>query len=154
MEYERLSEGLIVNVLSELELEGDEDIWMQLLKLSEDNWIALEQDVLEVLVVTEVLSIASEKVTEILSVIEIQLWLLDGEIEETVGAVNDELSLSYQDRTNEVAGNTVDEEITGWSAAYTMGSMTFKAHRNQGDGMDNTVSQESEHTEIGVTFAF
>ena len=69
-------------------------------------------------------------------------------------AVNDELSLSYQDRTNEVAGNTVDEEITGWSAAYTMGSMTFKAHRNQGDGMDNTVSQESEHTEVGVTFAF
>jgi len=69
-------------------------------------------------------------------------------------AVNDELSLSYQDRTNEVAGNTVDEEISGWSAAYTMGSMTFKAHRNQGDGMDNTVSMESEHTEIGVTFAF
>ena len=35
-----------------------------------------------------------------------------------------------------------------------MGSMTFKAHRNQGDGMDNTVSMESEHTEVGVTFAF
>jgi len=69
-------------------------------------------------------------------------------------AINDELSVSYQDRTNDVAGNTVDEEIDGWSAAYTMGSMTFKAHRNKGKGMDNTVSMESEHTEVGVTFAF
>ena len=39
------------------------------------------------LVVTEVVSIASEKVTEMLSVIETPLWLSVGEIEETVGAV-------------------------------------------------------------------
>ena len=39
------------------------------------------------LVVTEVLSIASEKVTEMLSVIETPLWLSVGEIDETVGAV-------------------------------------------------------------------
>ena len=38
-------------------------------------------------VVTEVLSIASEKVTEMLSLIETPLWLSLGEIEETVGAV-------------------------------------------------------------------
>ena len=37
--------------------------------------------------VTEVVSIASEKVTEIFSLIDTQLWLFDGEIEETVGAV-------------------------------------------------------------------
>jgi len=40
-----------------------------------------------VLVVTEVVSIASEKVTEMLSLIEIPLWLSVGEIDETVGAV-------------------------------------------------------------------
>jgi len=40
-----------------------------------------------VLVVTEVVSIASEKVTEILSLIETPLWLSVGEIDETVGAV-------------------------------------------------------------------
>jgi len=40
-----------------------------------------------VLVVTEVLSIASEKVTEMLSLIETPLWLSVGEIDETVGAV-------------------------------------------------------------------
>jgi hypothetical protein len=39
------------------------------------------------LVVSEVVSIASEKVTEILVLIETSLWLLVGEIVETVGAV-------------------------------------------------------------------
>ena len=46
-----------------------------------------EQVVFEVFVVTEVLSIASEKVTEMLSLLETPLWLSVGEIEETVGAV-------------------------------------------------------------------
>ena len=87
MEYERLSDGSIVNVLSELELDGDDDICTQVLKLSEDNSSDPEQVVFEVLVVTEVLSIASEKVTEMLSVIETPLWLSVGEIDETVGAV-------------------------------------------------------------------
>ena len=36
---------------------------------------------------TEVVSIASEKVTEMLSLIETPLWLSVGEIDETVGAV-------------------------------------------------------------------
>ena len=39
------------------------------------------------LVVTEVVSIASEKVTEMLSIFETHLWLSSGEINETVGAV-------------------------------------------------------------------
>ena len=39
------------------------------------------------LVVTEVVSIASEKVTEILSLIETPLWFSVGEIDETVGTV-------------------------------------------------------------------
>jgi hypothetical protein len=47
--------------LSEFELEGDEDIFIQVLKLSEDNINDPKQLVLSVLVVTEVLSIASEK---------------------------------------------------------------------------------------------
>ena len=38
-------------------------------------------------VVTEVVSIASEKVTKMLSLIETPLWLSVGEIDETVGAV-------------------------------------------------------------------
>ena len=78
-----------MKVLSELELVGDEDIWTQLLKLLEDIWNEPEQDVFDameplsrsitVLVVTEVLSIVSEKVTEMLSVvIKTPLWLSVG----------------------------------------------------------------------------
>jgi len=69
-------------------------------------------------------------------------------------AVNDEMSISYQSRTNDRAGTSIDEEIDGFSASYTMGSMTFKLHSNEGTGMDNTATKTSEHTEIGVTFAF
>jgi hypothetical protein len=43
--------------------------------------------VLDELVVTEELSIDSEKVTEMLSVMETPLWLLVGEIDETAGAI-------------------------------------------------------------------
>ena len=87
----RLSDGSRVNVLFELEMDGDEVITTQLLKLSEDNANEPEQDVFEVLVVTEVVSIASENVTEMLSLFETPLWLSVGEIDSTVGAVVSEV---------------------------------------------------------------
>jgi outer membrane protein OmpU len=69
-------------------------------------------------------------------------------------AVNDEMSINYVNHTNEDELTTVDEEVTGWGASYTSGSMTFKAHRNKGTNIANAASKSSEHTEIGVTFAF
>ena len=69
-------------------------------------------------------------------------------------AVNDEMSISYHDHVNDDSTLTTDEEVTGWSASYTVGSMTFKAHRNDGDNLGNAANKESEHTEVGVTFAF
>ena len=68
-------------------------------------------------------------------------------------AVNDELSISYQDHVNDDTTAT-DEEASGWAASYTVGSMTFKAHRNKGTNLGNATGNESEHTEVGVTFAF
>ena len=68
-------------------------------------------------------------------------------------AVNDEMSISYQNHKNEDTTAT-DEEASGWSASYTSGGITFKAHRNTADDVSNATSNESEHTEIGVTFAF
>ena len=59
-----MSEGSTVNVWFELETDGDEDIRTQELKLSEDTCNVPEQEVYEVLVVTEVVSMDSEKVTE------------------------------------------------------------------------------------------
>ena len=71
-------------------------------------------------------------------------------------ALNDEISISYQNHTSEssLSTETTDEEAEGWSASYTSGGMTFKIHRNTADNVGNATSKESEHTEIGVTFAF
>ena len=69
-------------------------------------------------------------------------------------AMNDEISISYQDHTNEDSTTSIDEEAKGISASYTSGGMTFKIHRNTADNVGNATSKESEHTEIGVTFAF
>jgi len=68
-------------------------------------------------------------------------------------AVNDEMSVSYQNHVND-NGTATDEEATGWSASYTSGGMTFKVHRNSADDVSNATANESEHTEVGITFAF
>jgi len=69
-------------------------------------------------------------------------------------ALNDEMSISYQDHQNDDSTTSVDEEAKGISASYTSGGITFKLHRNTADNVSNTSSSESEHTEVGVTFAF
>ena len=69
-------------------------------------------------------------------------------------AVNDEMSISYQNIENDDSVSAVDEEATGIAMSYTVGSMTFKAHRNKGTNLTNAAANESEHTELGVTFAF
>ena len=71
-------------------------------------------------------------------------------------ALNDEISVSYKNHTSEssLSTETTDEEAEGWAASYTSGGMTIKAHTNSADNVGNAASMESEHTEIGVTFAF
>ena len=69
----RLSDGSSVNVWLELEPAGSEDILTQVLKLSDDTLIVPAQFVSDVLVVTDVVSIASENVTMMLSVIDTEL---------------------------------------------------------------------------------
>ena len=69
-------------------------------------------------------------------------------------AVNDSLSISYGSQETEKAGSTNDQKITGMSVGYSMGSMSFKAHKNKGENIANESSNESEHTEFAVSFAF
>jgi len=71
-------------------------------------------------------------------------------------AINDEVSVSYQNHTSEssLSTETTDEEADGYSASYTTGGMTIKMHRNHADNVNNAANMESEHTEFGVTFAF
>jgi hypothetical protein len=52
------------------------------------------------------------------------------------------------------AVNPVDEEITGMSLGYSMGGMTLNAHHNKGENMGGSRLNESEHTEISLSFAF
>ena len=69
-------------------------------------------------------------------------------------AVNDNLSISYGQQDTEKDGSTVDQEVTGYSIGYSMGGITVKAHSNKGENLANTAANESEHTEIAVSFAF
>ena len=67
------------------EVEGEEDICLQLEKLPADSCTEPEQLVPDVLVV--MLSISSENVTEIEAEIEVKLSKSAGEVEDKVGAV-------------------------------------------------------------------
>ena len=66
---------------------GEEDICIQELKLFEETCRVPEHVGLEVLVVTVVVSMASEKVTAIVELTETEVSESAGEDEETVGAV-------------------------------------------------------------------
>ena len=70
-----------------LDLGSTSDILTQYWKLREETCIVPEQVVSDVLVVIEVVSIPSENVTVMLSLIETPLWLSAGEVKETVGGV-------------------------------------------------------------------
>ena len=86
MEYEKLSEVDEVKVLFEFETTGD-DIFTQLLKLSEETIREPEHEVADELVVTEDVSILSENVTDMLSKTGTSDALSVGEIVKTVGGV-------------------------------------------------------------------
>ena len=76
-----------MNVLLELDTEGDEFIWIHELKLSDETWNVPEQDVFDEFVVTNVVSIDSENTTDMEELTETEVSELVGEEDETVGAV-------------------------------------------------------------------
>ena len=87
VDTDKLSDDVTVNVLLLLETEGDEDIWIQVLKLSDETWKVPEQDVFDEFVVTDVASIDSENITEMVEVTETEVSLSEGDVDETVGVV-------------------------------------------------------------------
>ena len=76
-----------MNVLFELETDGDEFIWIHELKLSDETWNVPEQDVFDEFVVTNVVSIVSENTTDMVEVTETEVSLFEGDVDETVGGV-------------------------------------------------------------------
>ena len=69
-------------------------------------------------------------------------------------AVNENLSISYGEQDTDRDGATLTQEVKGFSVGYSMGGMTIKAHKNEGTNLRQSANNESEHTEIAVSFAF
>lgn len=67
--------------------------------------------------------------------------------------VNENLSVSYGEIDVEVEGQTYDHEMSGFGVAYSMGSMSLRAHRHTGDNMTAS-GTENQTTEIELNFAF
>jgi outer membrane protein OmpU len=70
-------------------------------------------------------------------------------------AVNEDLSVSWGMSTVEFeSAAKTDQEDSGFSASYTMGSMSITAAFNSSDNAGGTSGTDDEHKEIGLAFAF
>ena len=70
-------------------------------------------------------------------------------------AVNEDLSVSWGMSTVEFeAASKVDQEDSGFSVSYTMGSMTVAAAANNSDNVGGTSGTDDTHKEMSIAFAF
>jgi len=70
-------------------------------------------------------------------------------------AVNEDLSVSWGMSTVEFEdGSKSDQEDSGFSVSYTMGSMSLTAAANSSDNVGGANGTDDEHKEIGLAFAF
>ena len=70
-------------------------------------------------------------------------------------AVNEDLSVSLGMSTVEFeAASKVDQEDSGFSVSYTMGSMTIAAAANASDNVGGTNGTDDTHKEMSIAFAF
>jgi outer membrane protein OmpU len=70
-------------------------------------------------------------------------------------AVNEDLSVSFGMSTVEFEdASLTDQEDSGFSASYTMGSMSLTAAFNSQDNANGANGTDDEHKEIGLAFAF
>ena len=69
-------------------------------------------------------------------------------------AVNENLSVSAGRFEVDMGAGTVDEESTGFSASYTMGSSTIGFVANSTENVAGTAESDDSYREISVSFAF
>jgi outer membrane protein OmpU len=70
-------------------------------------------------------------------------------------AVNEDLSVSWGMSTVAFeASSKTDQEDSGFSVSYTMGSMSLTAAANSSDNVSGTSGTDDTHKEIGLAFAF
>ena len=70
-------------------------------------------------------------------------------------AVSEEMSVSVNTSTIDYENATLsDQEATGISVSYVMGSMTLKANHNSVDNIAGTSTDDRSGYALGLTFAF
>lgn len=69
-------------------------------------------------------------------------------------AVSDNMSVAYHQATVDSETDTDDQEATGISISYTMGSMTLAGAMNSVDNVGFDATDDREGYEFGLTFAF
>jgi len=70
-------------------------------------------------------------------------------------AVNEDLSVSWGMSTVEFEdGTKTDQEDSGFSVSYTMGSMTLSAAANSSDNVSGSSGTDDTHKELNLAFAF
>ena len=69
-------------------------------------------------------------------------------------AINDDLSVSIDRSVSDRDTQSVDEETTSYQVAYTMGSMSIKAHLTKADnvGYASTATDENKALKVGFSF--
>ena len=69
-------------------------------------------------------------------------------------AVNENLSISAGGLDTEIQGQTTDEENTGVSVSYTMGSITIAGALNSVDNIGGSANTNAEVSTLNIAFAF
>ena len=70
-------------------------------------------------------------------------------------AISEDMSVSYgQSELSYENPATADQEATGISASYTMGSMTLKGHANKTDDGDGTSGKNDASKGLSLSFSF
>ena len=69
-------------------------------------------------------------------------------------AVNDNLSISYNEHTVDIGGSTTDQESDGISVSYTMGGITLAGHKNEMSAVNGVAGTDDEGYEVMLSFAF
>ena len=69
-------------------------------------------------------------------------------------AVNDDLTISYGRQTVELQGKADDEINSGFSASYTMGSMSLKGYVNKTENASGTSNSNDEGKGITLSISF
>ena len=69
-------------------------------------------------------------------------------------AVNDDLSISYNEHTVDVGSSATDQESDGISVSYTMGGITIAGHKNEMSAVNGVSGTDDEGYEVMLSFAF